>query len=335
MTGIFPSNGVAAGNTTNALTTPDLVSGAEAKWYAERCNPRISAAALNAIISEILNFTDISGISYDPSRLDNMAQAISATAGSAASITTLQNSVATLTTKVNSLQSTVTGYSSRVAALEAANVSKQAAIDALVADVAALQAIASVPLAELTALMTGAGQVYDSTVTNNLVNAIKAIVENGTLLTNTTYVPKVGAFTRLLTTGITAVSDGTFRNLNMSLERAHPDEMSYDTVADELTVLKAGTYNLSWNADVRGAWDGVTGTGASFSIGLYTNATQLALTTRTIPNTAIGVEHRVRYLAASGAITYAAGDKISLKYVMTGGTDTEFMLNWFDLVRIA
>ena len=85
MAGIFPRNGVTSANTVNAITAPLLASGAAALFYANNCTTRMDPQAGNAIVSEILGVTTAAGVSYDPSRLDNLSTAIAAIIGTRAS----------------------------------------------------------------------------------------------------------------------------------------------------------------------------------------------------------------------------------------------------------
>lgn len=82
MAGIQPSNGVAPNLTSNALANPNLAAGCANLWYALRCNPRLDPAAMNAMISEIINAVNsrcdpsVGSNAYDCNRLDNLALAL-------------------------------------------------------------------------------------------------------------------------------------------------------------------------------------------------------------------------------------------------------------------
>ena len=77
MTGMFPSSGVPWSQAENAanITTENCPDGALFNNTA-RCQPRFDPASQNAIISEIGNAVNNAGLSYDCTRLDNLAAAI-------------------------------------------------------------------------------------------------------------------------------------------------------------------------------------------------------------------------------------------------------------------
>lgn len=270
MTGIFPSNGVAAGNTSNALTNPNLASGVEAKWYAERCNPRMNAAAMNALMSEILGALDAAGISYDPSRLDNFSRAVAAT------------STAGLTNEMNGL-------------------------------------------------MAAAGLTYDATRTDNLSRAVLAIAANGGAVGT---ISTVGKTTELFSSTVNFTNDSALRNWNMSLSEFKLDEFTFDGAVDELTCVKAGTYLISWNGDVRLAWDGTTGTNAEIGVGYYENDVLVVESVRTAPSPFISPDHLMQYFGGSATRTLAAGAKLTIKHRLTGGQCAGILNSW-KLVRTA
>lgn len=81
MSGLFPSNGVVAGQTSNGILDPDLVTGATALWYKQTCNTRIDPTAQNALISEVVNAVNDLGYEYDPSKVDNLGSALGAVLG--------------------------------------------------------------------------------------------------------------------------------------------------------------------------------------------------------------------------------------------------------------
>ena len=73
--GIFPSGGVPAANTQNAVQDIETV-GCEALFYSTRCQVRFDAFSTNAIISEIAHVANCGGFKYDCSRLDNLCLGI-------------------------------------------------------------------------------------------------------------------------------------------------------------------------------------------------------------------------------------------------------------------
>jgi hypothetical protein len=92
MSGILPNNGVGPGSTQNGLDAPTLSAGCENLYYAPRCNPRLDPFAQNALISELLNAINSVGVSYDCTRLDNLALAL-ATLAPPAPVTGSPNAV--------------------------------------------------------------------------------------------------------------------------------------------------------------------------------------------------------------------------------------------------
>lgn len=72
MSGIFPSGGVDALNTTSAQPDPLVAALCEALYYRTNCNPRFDPRATNALISELVNAITMFGDAYDCSRLDNL-----------------------------------------------------------------------------------------------------------------------------------------------------------------------------------------------------------------------------------------------------------------------
>lgn len=76
MAGIFPSAGVPASQTQNALTNPDVTVGCAELWYAPRCNPKFDPFAANAVMSEIINAVNCADLDYNCGRLDNLCLAI-------------------------------------------------------------------------------------------------------------------------------------------------------------------------------------------------------------------------------------------------------------------
>lgn len=78
MAGIFPDSGVAPANTANAVDGDVEANCAELFYSVTLCQPRFNPAAMNAIISELINIVNAGGSAYDCSRLDNVARAIGA-----------------------------------------------------------------------------------------------------------------------------------------------------------------------------------------------------------------------------------------------------------------
>lgn len=76
MTGIFPSNGVAPGQTQQGSPNPDVTAGCEVEYYPPRCSPRLDPFAQNALISEIVNAINALGVQYDCTKLNNLASAL-------------------------------------------------------------------------------------------------------------------------------------------------------------------------------------------------------------------------------------------------------------------
>lgn len=80
---IFPRTGVDAANTSNAVDVTafenNLENCASPLFYSTgRCTPRFDPEAANAMLSELLNTMEKSGLGYDCSRLDNLADAVTA-----------------------------------------------------------------------------------------------------------------------------------------------------------------------------------------------------------------------------------------------------------------
>lgn len=94
MSGIFPVNGASAGDTTNSVLSPTLAAGTTAAWYRSSCSQAVDRFALNALISEILNAVNAAGISYDGSRVNNLALALAAIEANAVSTTTVESMIA-------------------------------------------------------------------------------------------------------------------------------------------------------------------------------------------------------------------------------------------------
>lgn len=79
MAGIFPNIGVSrllADNAVDADTVPET---AELFYPGNLCVQRFDPAALNAIMSELLNAVNETGVVYDPTVLNNLAQGLSGT----------------------------------------------------------------------------------------------------------------------------------------------------------------------------------------------------------------------------------------------------------------
>lgn len=77
MTGLFPNSGVPATDANNSLLDPNVVAGCSQLWHStSRCQPRFDPAAANAVMSEIINLVNCSGLPYDCKRLDNLCIAV-------------------------------------------------------------------------------------------------------------------------------------------------------------------------------------------------------------------------------------------------------------------
>jgi len=81
MSGIFPDGGVPAGSTVNGVSVPTANCPTELFYSATRCSPRFEPAAMNALISELLNLMACAGVPYDCSVLDNLCTAVQNLAG--------------------------------------------------------------------------------------------------------------------------------------------------------------------------------------------------------------------------------------------------------------
>lgn len=77
MAGIMPDGGVPPSSAQNSLNDAPLKDGCDSLWNANRCTPRFDPASANAVISEILNVIELSGLEYDCTLLDNLAKAVS------------------------------------------------------------------------------------------------------------------------------------------------------------------------------------------------------------------------------------------------------------------
>jgi hypothetical protein len=75
MSGVFPDGGVPASSTSNAVDV-DTNCSTELFYSTARCNPRFEPAAMNAMISEILNVMACAGHTYDCGTLTNLCSAI-------------------------------------------------------------------------------------------------------------------------------------------------------------------------------------------------------------------------------------------------------------------
>lgn len=76
MSGVFPDGGVTANNTANGTEVESSNCPAELFYSTARCNPRFEPAAMNALISEILNVMNCAGHTYNCNDLTNLCQAI-------------------------------------------------------------------------------------------------------------------------------------------------------------------------------------------------------------------------------------------------------------------
>lgn len=78
MAGIYPGGGVPAAQTNNGVEVDTTnCEGSELFYSIARCQPRFEPAAMNALISEVLNLATCDGEPYDCSRLDNLCRAVS------------------------------------------------------------------------------------------------------------------------------------------------------------------------------------------------------------------------------------------------------------------
>jgi len=76
MAGIFPESGVAPSQAPNAII-PDVAVGCTPLFYSgSRCAPRFDPAAMNALMSEILNLINCTGNDYDCTIFTNLCNAI-------------------------------------------------------------------------------------------------------------------------------------------------------------------------------------------------------------------------------------------------------------------
>lgn len=77
MSGVFPESGVPAIDANNSLQNPDTVNCENELWHSTaRCTPRFDPAAANAVMSEIINLVNCSGLPYDCTKLDNLCIAV-------------------------------------------------------------------------------------------------------------------------------------------------------------------------------------------------------------------------------------------------------------------
>jgi hypothetical protein len=82
MPGVYPNSGVPAAQTSNGVDVDsENCAGNELFYSVIRCQPRFDPAAMNAVISEILNLATCDGEAYDCSRLDNLCRAVTALSG--------------------------------------------------------------------------------------------------------------------------------------------------------------------------------------------------------------------------------------------------------------
>lgn len=81
MAGIFPSNGVAATSTVNGVDVATVNCTNELFYSVQRCQPRFDPAAMNAVISEILNAVAGAGLSYNCNILNNLFLAMQEMSG--------------------------------------------------------------------------------------------------------------------------------------------------------------------------------------------------------------------------------------------------------------
>lgn len=80
MAGVFPDGGIPAGQATNS-TDVDTNCSAELFYSTASCSPRFEPAAMNALISEVLNVIACAGATYDCNSLTNLCEAIRRLAG--------------------------------------------------------------------------------------------------------------------------------------------------------------------------------------------------------------------------------------------------------------
>lgn len=80
MAGILPDSGVAASQTLNAVDVDTVNCAAELFYSVSRCQPRFDPAAMNAVLSELLNLVSCAGLDYDCSSLTNVCDAVKAMA---------------------------------------------------------------------------------------------------------------------------------------------------------------------------------------------------------------------------------------------------------------
>lgn len=76
MAGIYPDGGVAANTTLNAVDVPTVNCATELFYSTNRCTPRFEPAAMNALISEILNASTAFGTPYNCGILTNLRGAL-------------------------------------------------------------------------------------------------------------------------------------------------------------------------------------------------------------------------------------------------------------------
>lgn len=76
MTGIFPSAGISAPNTTGGDAGIEVLPGCEALFYRDNCGPRFDPVAMNYLISEIANAVNMFGDKYNCSITNNLEQTL-------------------------------------------------------------------------------------------------------------------------------------------------------------------------------------------------------------------------------------------------------------------
>jgi hypothetical protein len=76
MTGMMPDSGVPPQDARNSILDPNTINCDELWYSTSRCQPRFDPAAANAVLSELINAINCSGIPYDCSKLDNLCTAI-------------------------------------------------------------------------------------------------------------------------------------------------------------------------------------------------------------------------------------------------------------------
>lgn len=103
MAGIYPAGGVTAANTQNGVDVVSTCAADELFYPIGVCQPRFNPAAMNALISEVLNFVTELGVAYDCSKLTNMADAIGNIGG-------IQNAIAGGTINEGSIVRSTDGY---------------------------------------------------------------------------------------------------------------------------------------------------------------------------------------------------------------------------------